>query len=105
MLFNELERSWRMPIIDLDNLFNRLSKNTSFGDCWIWNGATHGNGYGWIHSGIKGQPISAHRASWLIHFGDIQDDLHILHKCDNPSCWNPDHLFLGTHDDNMKDAA
>jgi len=47
--------------------------------------------------------ISAHRASWLCHFGDIPENKWVLHKCDNPSCINPQHLFLGNANDNTKD--
>ncbi len=67
--------------------------------CWRWLASTSGDGYG-LHANTK-----AHRFSWRVHFGDIPDGLHVCHRCDNPWCTNPDHLFLGTHRDNMRDMA
>lgn len=70
--------------------------------CWIWMGVNNGV-YGKLK--IKGKAIGAHRASWMLHYGPIPNKLWVLHKCDTPLCVNPDHLFLGTHKDNMKDAV
>lgn len=72
--------------------------------CWLWTGTTIRGGYGMIRFPVR-DSITAHRASWLIHRGEIPDGLFVLHKCDNPPCVNPEHLFLGTHQDNMRDMV
>lgn len=70
--------------------------------CWLWKHGTHKFGYGFFkHAG----EVTAHRVSWVLHNGPIPDGMHVLHRCDVPQCVNPDHLFLGTHTDNMKDCA
>lgn len=69
--------------------------------CWKWKGTTKGAGYGKLH--LSDSFISAHRASWLIHYGEIPNNLCVLHKCDNPECTNPSHLFIGTSKDNTQD--
>ncbi len=65
--------------------------------CWLWTAGTNKHGYG------KYLQTSAHRASWEIHFGAIPSNLCVLHRCDNPPCVRPEHLFLGTDADNMTD--
>jgi len=71
--------------------------------CWGWVGSIDHFGYGQIQHEGKVQP--AHRVSWVLARGPIPDGLCVLHRCDNPPCTNPEHLFLGTKKDNMMDAA
>ena len=69
--------------------------------CWYWVGYKDPQGYGRLH--IDGRPELAHRLSWKIHDGDIPQNKHILHECDNPACVNPDHLYIGNQLSNMQD--
>ena len=76
--------------------------------CWVWMGGLVGSWHGksgGVYGGITigGRSLRAHRASWEQHFGPIPNGLHVLHRCDVPTCVNPNHLFLGTHLDNMAD--
>lgn len=71
-------------------------------ECWPWTGGTDGKGYGLVNSAPNGE-TRAHRAAWVHYCGPIPDGVYVLHRCDNPPCCNPRHLFLGTQQDNMND--
>ena len=84
-----------------DRLLGRVRKADS--GCWEFTGSTAQGGYGSIYDHSKRRYVKAHRASWELKNGPIPDGLCVLHHCDNPPCVNPDHLFLGTHQDNVDD--
>lgn len=72
-------------------------------DCWLWTGRCL-RGYGQLSMGSRKAGIKGtHRVSWELHHGPIPKGLSVLHKCDNPACVRPDHLFLGTQQDNLQD--
>jgi hypothetical protein len=76
------------------------SKTEMNGECMEWKNYLNKSGYGVQRH--KGKIMLAHRVSYEISYGDTKG-LQVLHKCDNPKCVNPEHLFLGTHQDNMTD--
>jgi hypothetical protein len=72
-------------------------------DCWEWTGATNGMGYGRLNR--RGTFLAAHRFSYELANGSIPDGLSVCHRCDNPPCVRPDHLFLGSMQDNIRDSV
>jgi hypothetical protein len=71
-------------------------------DCWEWKASRDELGYGFFRAKSGKSMVKAHRWCWIITNGD-PGSLHVLHRCDNPPCVNPNHLFLGDHQDNMQD--
>jgi hypothetical protein len=71
------------------------------GDCWKWTGVLNNMGYGQLL--INGRMKYSHRYSYQLRYGSFPDAMRVLHKCDNPRCCNPEHLFLGTQMDNVHD--
>src|SRR4051812_11259596 len=91
-----------------DRFWARVQKTP--GGCWLWTsarGSSHDPSlYGMFDPGDGRGSRGAHRISWEIHHGrPVPEDLFVLHTCDTPACVNPQHLFLGTHVDNMRDMV
>jgi hypothetical protein len=88
----------RHKMTPTERFWTRVDKS---GECWVWTGAHLPTGYGRLTGAKRG--MYAHRFSWELHNGPIPDGLLVCHKCDNPPCVRPDHLFLGTNVDNIRD--
>lgn len=84
----------------LEDRLNKYVRRTP--SCWIWTQDVYNYGYGKLSVG-KGKQRRAHRVMYELTCGEIPKGMNVLHKCDNPRCVNPEHLFLGTQQDNVND--
>lgn len=85
----------------VEERFEEKVERVTESGCWIWMANSHRQGYGKIY--YQGKTAMAHRVSYELHSGEIPEGMCVCHRCDVTGCVNPDHLFLGTNQDNMTD--
>lgn len=112
---NDIRLKWRLgkgfwqiasdeeKLHKLKELYEKNVIKTDSG-CWGWKNKLMDNGYAKIGMGV-GKIITAHRLSWILHYGNIPNGMNVLHSCDQRDCSKISHLFIGDHDDNMKDMV
>jgi hypothetical protein len=96
------EEKYQKILAKADLFWSRVDKSDPDG-CWPWLGAFDKDGYGFLN--IKPTLVKAHRAAWILSHGMITSEEQVLHRCDNRSCCNPTHHFLGNNDLNVADMV
>ena len=91
----------KQPLSELERFWNKVDKTDN---CWEWIPSKKNRKHGAFKKKSSRKPVMAHRYSYELHYGDFDKSLFVCHKCDNPPCVRPDHLFLGTILDNNRDS-
>jgi len=93
-------KAWDANLRRQEFFFTNIELSRNIDKCWNWRGLSYPNSYGHL---VRNGETYAHRYAWRVFKGNIPNGLQVLHHCDNPPCCNPEHLWLGTHKDNMND--
>ena len=96
-------RHYRPIGLSLSETFEYFMPGTPGTDCWEWTGSRNQAGYGVVR--MTDSSFPAHRVSYELFIGPIPEGWCVCHRCDNPPCCNPNHLFVGTKDDNNQDKV
>jgi hypothetical protein len=86
---------------EIERFWSKVDRSAGPDACWLWTGTRIPQGYGTLS--LRRSPVYAHRFAFIITNGWPAEKMCVCHACDNPSCCNPAHLWLGTHTDNMRD--